>query len=123
MTEAAIQTAIVTHFRRHYEGHIIHVPNSGRRGMLEAIRFKAMGVKAGVPDLILFTPRGCYLVEVKTEKGVLSPRQSCFITDLQELGFDVAIVRSADEAARAFREWKLPRKEAHPVHTRVETGF
>lgn len=31
----------------------IHVPNGGKRGKAEAGRFKAMGVKAGVPDIPL----------------------------------------------------------------------
>lgn len=124
MTEAAIQTAIVTHFRRHYAGHICHVANGGRRGKLEAVRFKRMGVQSGVPDLLIWSPKGHFLVEVKAAKGAVSPAQKAFIADLQDLGFDVAIVRSADEAARAFAAWGLPRKEARAASSApLETGF
>lgn len=33
--------------------HLIHVPNGGWRSPIEAARFKCMGVKAGVPDVLL----------------------------------------------------------------------
>ena len=36
---------------------LFHIPNGGKRGKLEAIRFKKMGVLAGVPDLFLPAPR------------------------------------------------------------------
>ena len=39
---------------------LFHVPNGGKRNAAEAARFKAMGVKAGVPDLCLPVPRGGY---------------------------------------------------------------
>ena len=35
-----------------------HIPNGGKRGKREAIRFQAMGVKPGIPDLFLPAPRG-----------------------------------------------------------------
>ena len=37
---------------------LYHVPNGGSRNKAEAGRFKAEGVKAGVPDLCLPVPRG-----------------------------------------------------------------
>lgn len=36
---------------------LFHVPNGGKRSKVEAARFKAMGVQAGVPDLFLPVPR------------------------------------------------------------------
>ena len=39
---------------------LYHIPNGGKRGKIEAARFKAMGVKAGVPDLCLPVPMGRY---------------------------------------------------------------
>lgn len=124
MSEAAIQTAIVNHFRRNYAGHIAHCPSGGRRGKLEAVQFKRMGVQPGVPDLLIWSPKGHYLVEVKTSTGAVSPAQTAFISGLQDLGFDVAIVRSADEAAAAFRAWGLPRKEARArSDAELQTGF
>lgn len=33
-----------------------HTPNGGRRGKVEAARFKGLGVKSGVPDVIVVDP-------------------------------------------------------------------
>ena len=35
---------------------LFHVPNGGFRNRHEAARFKAMGVRSGVPDLLLLIP-------------------------------------------------------------------
>lgn len=37
---------------------LYHIPNGGSRGKAEAGRFKASGVKAGVPDIFLPVARG-----------------------------------------------------------------
>ena len=33
-----------------------HVPNEGKRGRVEAVTLKRMGVSAGVPDFLIFAP-------------------------------------------------------------------
>lgn len=40
--------------------YLFHIPNGGSRGVLEAIRFKRMGLKAGVSDLLLPIPVGTH---------------------------------------------------------------
>jgi hypothetical protein len=56
-----------------------HVPNGGRRSRTEAGIFKAMGVKAGVDDLI-FIQRGglVYLLELKRPDGSRTKAQREF---------------------------------------------
>ena len=47
---------------------LFHVPNGGSRNKQEAVKFKQMGVKAGVSDLHLPYPKGSYcglFVEMK----------------------------------------------------------
>ena len=39
---------------------LFHVPNGGSRNKQEAVKFKQMGVKAGVSDLCLPYPKGLY---------------------------------------------------------------
>ena len=41
--------------------YLIHIPNGGSRNVIEAAKFKKMGVKAGVPDLQLLVPVVSYL--------------------------------------------------------------
>ena len=72
---------------------LYHIPNGGKRGKIEAARFKAMGVKAGVPDLCLPVPRGGYhglYIEMKRrEGGKLSKDQKKWIDGLHGNGYCV----------------------------------
>lgn len=53
-----------------------HVPNGGSRSAVEGARFKAIGVKAGVPDLVFLAYQRFYLMEWKEPgKGTLSKAQ------------------------------------------------
>lgn len=45
---------------------MFHIPNGGKRGKAEAARFKAEGVKAGVPDI--FFPKAKW-IETKRPGG------------------------------------------------------
>ena len=87
-----------------------HIPNGGRRSKAEAGRFKAQGVKAGVPDLSLPVPRGRYhglYVEMKRKRGGrISPEQEWWIERLQKQGYFVDVCFGADEAIRRI-EWYL----------------
>lgn len=52
---------------------LYHVPNGGSRKKAEAGRFRAEGVKAGVPDLCLPVARGGFhglYIELKRQKAV-----------------------------------------------------
>lgn len=108
--EDRIQAAIVLHFRRTYAGLIASVPNGGLRHKREAVKLKATGILAGHPDLIIYSPKGMFLMEVKTAKGPLSDAQKVVIPELRDLGFEVAVVRSLDDALGAFKAWGLPRR-------------
>jgi hypothetical protein len=46
-----------------------HVPNGGSRNAVEGARFKAIGVKAGVPDLVFFAYQRFYTLELKEPGG------------------------------------------------------
>lgn len=68
-----------------------HVPNGGKRTFIEAVRFKQMGVKSGVPDVFLDVPRGGYhglRLELKaTAKGKPSPEQVEWIEGYNARGY------------------------------------
>lgn len=56
----------------------------------ERIKMVQSGYRAGIPDLLIFEPRGDYhglMLELKTEKGRLSPKQRDWITMLGERGY------------------------------------
>lgn len=87
-----------------------HVPNGGKRSKAEAARLKAMGTRAGVPDLI-FIHQGRFLgIELKTEDGRLSPEQDRCIADLMLAGADVDVCRSLDAVLARLAAWGIPMK-------------
>ena len=56
---------------------LYHVPNGGSRGKAEAGRFRAMGVKSGVPDVALDIPRGgCHGLRVEMKRPRAAPSQA-----------------------------------------------
>lgn len=73
------------------------VPNGGTRRKFEAARFKKMGVKSGVPDLVILAPPHALFVELKAPLGRTSENQEAWIGWLTSAGYAVAICRSIDE--------------------------
>lgn len=58
---------------------LFHVPNGGSRNRMEAVKFKQMGVKAGVSDLCLPYPKGIYhglFIEMKYGRNRQQGKQS-----------------------------------------------
>ena len=88
---------------------MFHIPNGGKRSKAEAGRFRAEGVKSGVPDLCLPVPRGQYhglYIEMKTESGHTSDEQEWWGERLQAQGY-VWRVCHGWQAAVAVLEWYL----------------
>jgi hypothetical protein len=115
MSEEAIHASIVGYLRAVLprEAKAFHVPNGGRRSKAEAGRFKALGVLAGVPDiLVMIPPALLLLIEVKGPRGRVSPEQQAFARDALAMGFPFAVVRSIDETRAALRLWQVPTREA-----------
>ena len=98
---AALQTGIFPELRL-----LFHIPNGGSRRKAEAGRFKAEGVKAGVPDICLPVPRGGFhglYVELKRrQRSKTSETQKDWITRLSEQGYFAVVCRGWNEAAEAI---------------------
>lgn len=87
---------------------LFHVPNGGKRNATEAARFKAMGVKAGVPDLCLPVARGGFAglyIEMKYGKNKPTDNQKEWIAALKEQGYKVEICWSGEEATRTLEAY------------------
>lgn len=86
-----------------------HIPNGGKRSKAEAARFKAMGVKSGVPDLFLPVPRGNYhglWIEMKrTKDGKVSENQKWWLRALNSLGYSAQVAYGAEQAIRQLEEY------------------
>lgn len=79
--EETLQTMCVRWFGLQYPAlarRLHHSPNGGRRNLREAARFKAMGTRAGFPDLFLAVARGRWhglFIEMKSGSGRQTPEQ------------------------------------------------
>lgn len=86
-----------------------HVPNGGSRNKAEAGRFKAEGVKAGVPDICLPVARGGFhglYVELKRLKGSkTSEDQTAWLENLTKQGYHVALCKGWEAAAKVILEY------------------
>lgn len=88
---------------------LFHIPNGGKRGKAEAARFKAEGVKAGVPDLFLPVARGGYngmFIELKKSKGgSVSSAQKEWITKLGAQGYCAVVCHGWQAASEALVDY------------------
>lgn len=120
--EQRLQTRIVNRLRRDFDCEPYAVPNGGKRGKLEAIRLKEMGVKAGHPDLIVYGREARnFLIEVKSDDGSLSKAQKDAIADLRERGNVVYVVDTLEGAVQAAQDFGLGPRRSAP-RAAIDTG-
>lgn len=83
-----------------------HCPNGGRRGKVEAARLKGAGVKAGVPDVMIYEPWQLgfgVAIELKSAKGTATPNQKKWLADLETRGWHTAICRNLAEVVSVIK--------------------
>ena len=85
---------------------MFHIPNGGKRNAAEAARFKAEGVKAGVPDICLPVARGGYhglYIELKRrEGGHATDKQLDWLERLSGQGYKTAVCHGWEAAANVI---------------------
>ncbi len=114
-TEHTEQAKLVGRIRSFYRDVIVFaVPNGGLRNKAEAVRLKAEGVLAGVPDLVVAEPRGRYhglYVEMKRRKGGrVSDDQLKIHRRLRRKGYKVLVGWGVDDVWDEVEEYlALPR--------------
>lgn len=88
-----------------------HFP-AGGGGRVRGGVLKAMGLKAGVPDILIIRDGWIFWIELKSPLGRLSPVQRDTHKTLLLQGCGVAICRTLDEVRTALRTWEIPTREA-----------
>lgn len=84
----------------------------GTRKRFEMGILKAMGARAGVPDLVILC-RGRFIgLEVKAPKGSLSDHQANAADAIVNAGGLYSVVRSIDDVERILRGWGIVLKAA-----------
>ena len=94
-----------------------HVPNGGSRNKMEAVKFKQMGVKAGVADLCLPYPKGAYCgmyIEMKFGNNRQQESQKDFLSDMAAAGHFVVTCYSALDAVAVLEEYLNLSDRKHP---------
>ena len=81
---------------------LYHTPNGGRRDSFAAAQMMALGVKRGVPDLLLPVRvtggHAGLVIEMKSEDGRLTAEQEKWMDHYAGEGWMTSICRSAEEA-------------------------
>jgi len=108
--EQELQYECVKWMKRHLSSEVVffHVPNGGKRSMREGAIFKAIGVLAGVPDLIIAWPGTIAAVELKAGKGRVSEDQIEVQARMSAIGWHVFEVRSLDQLQLILRNLGAP---------------
>jgi hypothetical protein len=107
--EEQIHKAVISHLAARSEPGAFwwHTPNGGKRHVAEAVKFKALGVVAGVPDLLILKGGKLYGLELKATKGRLTPSQGLVMLHMESCGAQVAVAHSIDEALVTLEFWGI----------------
>lgn len=79
-----------------------------RVAMHTALKMKRAGYKKGIPDLLIFEPRGGYVglaLEVKTKTGRASEHQKKWQKELQGRGWRAEICKGLDACVKCIDEY------------------
>lgn len=111
--EQDIQRAVFQHLRaRSMPGvFAFHVPNGGWRSKVEAAIMKGLGVRSGVPDVIVFYRAQIFGLELKAKGGRLSPTQRQALNDMEVAGARTHVASSLDEALFTLECWGVIRRD------------
>ena len=85
---------------------------AGGGGHVRGAMLKRAGLRAGMPDLVIFHDGLTFFIELKTDNGRLSKAQAECHADLWDAGCPVAVCRSVDEVERILASWKIPTRIA-----------
>ena len=91
-------------------GYAFHVPNGEKRDDATAAKLARMGVRRGVPDVILpiRDKLGVFAglaIELKTARGRTSPEQEEWLIMLHVQGWKTEVCREWTDAARLLLAW------------------
>lgn len=113
--EEQLQRAIVEHLRLRAPRDVLwwHTPNGGARSKSDGGKFKALGVRPGVPDLQFLFPDGhVAFLELKAGDGKLSPEQTNFLIFCDRAGVEAAVAYNIDQALTILEVWGALKPES-----------
>lgn len=89
---------------------------SGGGGRVRGAKLKAMGLRAGMPDIMIWwlAPSGaalCLGIELKAGKNGMTAAQRETFLSLEGVGCPVHVARSIDDVRDVLRAWGVPTRE------------
>jgi hypothetical protein len=104
MNESILQQQIVVyldHKQNYYQFRYWHTPNEGKRKVWYLKKLKKMGMKSGVPDLILEFPQSKFVYcEIKMPKGRLSTAQKLWKVNSEIFGTPFYVIKGTYEECK-----------------------
>jgi hypothetical protein len=118
--EFVIHAALVEHLRQFKrDGVVFFHPSSGEERTKRVnpktgkvfcpggTRLQRMGMRKGVPDLVILHSGRMFGLEVKSPVGTLSREQKEFRVEWERAGGRYAVVRSVGEGTAVLEEWAV----------------
>ena len=107
--EDKFQRAVIKYLDyQHKEVIYTHPNNEGRRTAYERFKLKVLGVKAGVPDLLIFNPNDKYnglAIELKIKYNQPTKSQIKWLTDLEKCGWFTAVGRDFESVKELINKY------------------
>ncbi len=112
--EDRLHKAVTDYLKLQYKMAVVaHPVNEGRRSRFEQFKIKWLGIPTGLPDLLIFTPRGPYhglAIEIKAKGNKPTVLQEWWLHALQQCGWKTywsndfdAIKKQIDDYFRVLR--------------------
>ena len=94
-----------------YSGSFVaHIPNEGKRTKFEQYKLKALGVMAGMPDVMIFDPKGIYsglAIELKAGYNKPTENQKKCLRELENRKWKVFWSNNLDEVLQNIDNYFL----------------
>ena len=107
--EDKLQHAIVRHIEFQYPNLIFtHCSNEGKRTPFERYKLKYLGAKAGIPDLLIFTPNKKYnglAIELKVNYNKPTEKQKEWIDLLIKCGWYACWLNNHDKVIELLEKY------------------
>jgi hypothetical protein len=106
--EGVIHRAVVAHLRAYARPEVLwfHVTNNPRNP-IHGAQMKALGMMAGVSDLLLFTAFDKFALELKAAGGRPAVAQLEFQDWWRRLGGHAVVAEGLDEAIGCLKMWSV----------------
>lgn len=114
-SEASIQRAIVGYLNAVLPNdcRVVAIPNAARRTVIGRATNAVAGLSPGLFDLMIVEAGGgAYFIEVKTDKGKLSPAQEGWKEWFIVNHVPHCIARGVDDVRVALAAWRIETREA-----------